>query len=90
MLCDRTFAGETLHRELETDQSMEITKVQLGEPVSFTAIPYRIMGEGSPKPTPLQNGDNSRKLRSWSALRSLPSLPAAQLVGECPSQVTLV
>lgn len=49
VLCDRTFAGETLHRELETDQSMGTTKVQL---VSFTAVTYRIMGEGSPKPTP--------------------------------------
>lgn len=46
------FAGETLHRELETDQSMETPKVQLGEPVSFIAVTYKIMGPGSPKPTP--------------------------------------
>ena len=32
-------------RELMTDQSLDTTQVQLGEPVSFIEVTYRNMGE---------------------------------------------
>lgn len=35
----------TPYMELTTEQSMETTEVQLGEPVSFTGVTYRNMGE---------------------------------------------
>lgn len=72
---------------------MEATEVQLGEPMSFTGVSYRNMGEGSltgadvtqrktaapPYPTPAW----VTKLGAWSTLHSLQ---AAQQVGEGPSQ----
>ena len=52
LLCDKTLPGETLHTHLLTpardfmaDQSTYTTKTQLGEPMSFTGVTYRNMGE---------------------------------------------
>jgi hypothetical protein len=36
----------TSDREPTTDQSMNTTKVQLGDPMSFIGVTYRNMGEG--------------------------------------------
>lgn len=45
MLCDKNIFGETYlftpGREPRTDQSIDIIKVQLGEPMSFIGVIYR-------------------------------------------------
>lgn len=48
--CDKTFPEEMLHtglftsdREPTTDQSMDTTTAQFGEPVSFTGVAYLSM-----------------------------------------------
>lgn len=33
-------------KDPKTDQSMDVTKVQLGKPVMFLEVDYRSMGEG--------------------------------------------
>ena len=87
----------TLNRDHMTNQSTNITKVQLGEPMSFIGVTYRNMGEGSCTGAemtqrqlyhqgPPQHEWQLTNLETWSTLHSLQ---AAQQVGECPFRVTL-
>lgn len=53
VLCDKTIPGKTQHthlhmpeREPTINQSVDTTKVQLGDLMSFTGVTYRRMGEG--------------------------------------------
>lgn len=41
----QTFPGETDHTHLTTDQSMDTTKVHLGEPLSLIGVTYRSEGK---------------------------------------------
>lgn len=63
---------------------MDITKVQLGEPVTFIGVAYRTMGEKS---------CITKAYSAWvtihraGSLELLNRLQAAQQVGECPFQL---
>ena len=86
----------TLEREPITDQNMNTTKVQLGEPMSFTGVTYRkrreeaFPGAGITQQqlyhqSPPKHKDSSQNWETWSTLYILQ---AAQQGRECSSQVS--
>ena len=103
VLFDKTFPGEiqrtnlpTPDRKPMTDQSMDTTKVQLGKPLTLIGVTYGYGWEVTRAEMPWRRlhhkvhpsmGDSLQKLGTWSTLHSLQ---AAQQVGKCPFQVTLV
>ena len=85
----------TLNRDHMTNQSTNITKVQLGEPMSFIGVTYRNMGEGSCTGAemtqrqlyhqgPPQHEWQLTNLETWGTLHSLQ---VAQLVSASSGQL---
>lgn len=103
VLCDKNIPEKTQHthllmpeREPTINQSVDTTKVQLGDPMSFTGITYRSMGEGLLRGVEKtlrqlhhqslsQNGEQFTKTGYQSILHSLK---ATQQVEECLFQTT--
>lgn len=86
LLYDKTFPGKTKHtgllipdRESMTDQSMDTSKVQVGKPVSFIGVAYRIVCQGYlPKQKCLKESCISKaltKLGTWSLLHTVQAPP---------------
>lgn len=95
-MCDKTFPGEMFYmstisdREPKTDQSTNITKVQLSGPMSSSRLTNRNVGNGLimraemskrqlQSQSPWQHGGRLQLLGTWSTVSSLQE---AQQAGE--------